>query len=597
MQLSARHIIRMMLITTMLCVLASCASDPSEDDVNVGNASDAASAFISLTFTAAGNATTRANPTGGEDGDGTREHGHLYESRITDAVAFFYQDDGGVNGSASTSVTPIYFDQLTLSSVNNTANGYIDRTYTTSTEEINVDFGTYKVLVVANPGSDAWWEAEGLTLGDVRERVEQTAWTESEGLYSYFVMSSEEDAEITITERSTIFNPASTEVNVERLAARVDYRTETESLTCTDESYEGATVEITGACLVNNLTAGSYLFKRVAETTSADATQVYLGDETANTDGAGTNYVIDPWTAYKTTANLSGTPFTIDGESGKAAADLYGLWWGDSQKDDPAWWATKAGTTTMVTDDDDVEWQRIGYTLENTTSAANSDSLYNTAVVFKAQFNPVGVSNYTTGSTFFAYGTHIFASMEDMMEYACSESVSSFDAKIDACTTWDDVQTFINSMLANDPSGYKYFLEGEIAGKTSTATLTDEEKAALKWEAYMLAECGYSATLADGVYTVTLDQGGLRTYEILAQYGTRTYKNATCYYTWWIRHANNNDDSTNGIMEFAIVRNCIYKLTVSSVYSLGGYVPGDESLVLDVYVKDWTLLDEEVMNM
>ena len=73
----------------------------------------------------------------------------------------------------------------------------------------------------------------------------------------------------------------------------------------------------------------------------------------------------------------------------------------------------------------------------------------------------------------------------------------------------------------------------------------------------------------------------------------RTYEDAQCYYTWWVRHANDGNAETNGPMEYAIVRNSIYKLTVQSVYSLGGDVPGDEGLSILVYVNDWLLLPQE----
>ena len=44
---------------------------------------------------------------------------------------------------------------------------------------------------------------------------------------------------------------------------------------------------------------------------------------------------------------------------------------------------------------------------------------------------------------------------------------------------------------------------------------------------------------------------------------------ATCYYKYWIRHMNNDNNEDMGIMEFAIVRNNVYKLTVESVSKLG----------------------------
>ncbi|MBM6677012.1 fimbria major subunit, partial [Olsenella uli] len=66
---------------------------------------------------------------------------------------------------------------------------------------------------------------------------------------------------------------------------------------------------------------------------------------------------------------------------------------------------------------------------------------------------------------------------------------------------------------------------------------------------------------------------------------------------WWLRHSNNNDDTTNGVMEYAIVRNNIYKVNVTGVYSLGGDIPGDEELRANVYVKDWEGLDPETLPM
>ena len=237
-------------------------------------------------------------------------------------------------------------------------------------------------------------------------------------------------------------------------------------------------------------------------------------------------------------------------------------------------------------------WQRIGYTLENTTAADAAGSDYSTGVVFKAKFNPQGVANYTDGATFFALGNRLFASMEDMMRYVYGADFRQFDDKIDACTDWAAVKNFAASLLDNDPSGYKSFLQGQDEAQDLA-----QVKESLKWNAYMLNKCGYSASLNNNAYSVTLDQNAdISTREALQPYGTRTYEDATCYYTWWVRHS--NDDTKKGIMEYAIVRNNIYKLTVNSIYSLGGPVPGeDENIILDVYVNDWLLLDPETLPM
>lgn len=149
------------------------------------------------------------------------------------------------------------------------------------------------------------------------------------------------------------------------------------------------------------------------------------------------------------------------------------------------------------------KWQRIGYTLENTTAAEEAGKRYSTGVVFKAKFHPQGVANYQDGETFFAYGTKIYASMEDMMAGFYGSKFADLD-NITNCTTWGEVKQFITStLLTNDPSGYNKYLEGLAEGKNDAETVAG---ASLTWSNYMKNECGYSASLNNGVYSVTLDQ-------------------------------------------------------------------------------------------
>lgn len=562
-------------------LMASLAAGCAQEDIDTapsGGGGMSASSYVSLSFASQQSTPTRSNPTGGEQGD-RDETGQDYENEIKSAVAFFYQGSGtdGVNSSGTTPIMAVA--TFNVGSYTEPGNG-IDRTYTTTPQQVDLDDGTYNVLVVANPGAD-WWTGQSLTLDDVRNHIQTTAWTASESGYSDFVMTSAADATLTLNSNPEN-NPAKATVNVERMAARLDYKAEA-SYTCTDPAYTGATVEITGAALVNNLTAGSYMLKRVAST--VDGVPTYLGDETADA-GVQTNYVLDPWTAGKTSDNNS---FTIGSET-KTAKDLYGEWFGNISQD-PNDWADYVQPGTEVTVGTE-KWQRIGYTLENTTAADAAGSDYSTGVVFKAKFNPQGVANYQNGATFFAYGTKIYASMEDMMAGFYGSKFDDLD-NITSCATWGDVKQFITStLLTNDPSGYNKYLEGLAEGKDDSETVANASS--LTWGNYMLNECGYSK---DENGKVVLDQNGKVTRIALKSYGVRTYEDATCYYTWWVRHSNDNDDTKKGIMEYAIVRNNIYKLTVNSVYSLGGEVPEEESLIVDVYVNDWLLLDNETLPM
>ncbi len=557
----------------MAAVLSGCGES---DDLQAGQPSTGAGKqYVSLTFTmpAEEEGSRAGNPTGGENGDG-HEMGQDYENTISTAVAFFFQNDrAGVNGDANTPVRYTYFDDFQEHTEGN-GNG-IDRVY--KTKPIPTDlYGEYNVLVVANPGTD-WWTAT-TTLGAVRDKVLSQAWTESNEKYTNFLMSSAKDAVIEISEaNNTVSTAANTTVDVERMAARVDYK-KLSSYTCTDPNYTNATVEIEGAVLVNNLTQpGSYAMKRVAATTKG-GTLNYLGDETLGTGGLPANWVLDPTTNNKAQAS-------------------FGVSWKDGNASDPNWWSGKATTGKAITKNNE-QWNILGYTLENITAPDETKHDYNTAVVFKAKFHPAAgsVENYKDGATFFELGNKLYASMEDMMEDFSQRTIRDMDDAINACASWDDVQQFIITLRDDDPCGYKLWLKGQFE---AAAGWTDEVKESLTWTSYMLAECGYSATLASDGYSVTIDRNGKVTADVLAEYGARTYEDATCYYTWWIRHANDDNDETNCVMEYAIVRNNIYELDVTAIHSLGGYIPNEEEhgFIVTVYVKDWTLLETEHIEM
>ena len=566
-------------VLALAALSAGCTQNDLGDGFSGGGSKPGS--FVTLSLTTPSAPAMRSNPTGGEQGDGT-ETGQDYENTVKSAVAFFYQGSG-VNAEGTTRIqaaVPFTFTSHTAG-----GNG-VDRVYTTTPQTVDLDNGTYHLLLVANPGTE-WWLGKSLTLGDVRDHIQQQAWKQAaDGGYSDFVMTSAADATVTLN-----FNPendpAKATVDVERMAARLDYQADGR-YTCQDPQYSNATVEITGAALVNNLTAGSYVTKRVA--TDVNGTGLsYLGDETSDA-GVQTNYVLDPWTAQKTADYNS---FTIGDATAQPASALYGVWFDDSWAD-PNQWANyvKAGTSVSAGSE---TWQRIGYTLENTTAAAEAGSRYSTGVVFKAKFHPQGVPNYTDGATFFSYGGNLYASMEDMMQHFYGSVFTKDFSKVTSCTTWGEVNAFIAStLLTNDPSGYNTWLSKQAGGKAAADAVTNASS--LAWDQYMLTECGYSKS-ADGA--VTLDQNGKVTRTALRPTGVRTYEDATCYYTWWVRHSNDGQDDTNSIMEYAIVRNNIYKLKVNSIYSLGSDIPTDEDhgLVIEVYVNDWQLLDPETLPM
>ncbi len=573
---------------------AGCSmTDDVECPPDGGDTPGMSDAFIQLSFGMADAQGTRANPDGGEDGNG-HEAGQTNENRVSTAVAFLFDANVTVNGEASTSVTPVYFPSVT--GPTEAGGTGIDAVWETAPVQTTVENGDYNVIVVANPGDNRWWEqAENQTLGAVRDYIQQKAWKKAESSdgtisYSDFLMSSADEP----TEKLTINNnsknePAKVTVNVERMAARVDYLAENE-YTCTDPAYNGATVEITGATIVNRLTAGSYLLKRVADDVKG-TTPEYLGDETAENTVA-TNYVLDPWTKLKTQQNLEDEVFEVNGQN-VAAAGLYDAeTYIPTRSDNPENWADYCKAGVDATADD---YLRVGYALENTTDRLSTSLNYNTGIVFKAQFHPVGVNGYTDGQTFFTYNGVIYPMLTDMMgQLNGQEDFSTYvGKKIAALTSWDELKNFAAS-ITNDPTGYRTYLE-EYVHTHSTETFNTANE--LKWEYYLSYELGVFENSQDGP---EINQNGVETRAVLYKSSgekMRTYYKGQCYYIWWLRHSNDGDDEKNGVMEYAVVRNNIYKVSVNSIYSLGGDIPENQQLDARVYVNKWSMLDPETLPM
>lgn len=82
------------------------------------------------------------------------------------------------------------------------------------------------------------------------------------------------------------------------------------------------------------------------------------------------------------------------------------------------------------------------------------------------------------------------------------------------------------------------------------------------------------------------------------EYGVDVYEDGYCYYTWWIKHNNDDNEAAFGPMEYAIVRNNIYQLKVTSIAGLGESEPGKSgNIVVIVAVQDWKMLPPEVLPL
>ena len=562
-------------ITTVLCAAFSGCDLIYEDMEELGYRENGeAYAYVSLTINTATESDpgTRSNPTGGETGDGFEE-GQTYENAVNDLTLFFYvatPDDGGVN---KTGDNIEFIATQYISDIGAATDGTqpIDKTYSVGPFKIEGlrTNQQYHVLAVANAGN---LSSSITTLNALRSETINKVYTatvtttdgDAKTTYSNFVMASERDEYpvLDIAMDNSQSNPAETTIDLERLAARVDYKTnDNNSYTLNDGSI---TASITRAMLVNVYNQESYLLKRVAEN-NISSTLTYLGDETTS------NFVIDPNTSAKT-ANPIAT----------GAANWYDNYFPNISDE-----VEEDGTTAwekLLTAGWNIDgWNCIGYPKENTTSVEAQGKYYSTGVVFEATYK--GITGVTEeGATFFRVdGTTIYATLDAAMKAHNGEQFTT-DRTF---SNYDDLQAYINDVLVDDdPAGYKAYL--------LTAKNNESDYSKYGWSNYKKEILGYDE---NGNPTAKTRQA-LHERVVGENKKTETFLNGRGYYTYWIRHNGNGTDLIPGqAMGLGIVRNNIYKLTVNSISEIGNDVPGDKTLDILVAVAQWNRLPDESIEL
>lgn len=557
-------------------------------------------AYVAVAFNTGMNTSTRSNPTGGEDGDGP-EVGQSNENRVNDIKLFFYetsetsglnqtQQNPGVNMPANTKIVARHhFATGEFTHADNKA-----ETNPVEVEQLLVNH-SYHVLAVVNGGENF---GDTITrLGSLQQAVVQKIYdapsstsglnpTQS-GEHTNFLMASADDENypLEIYPNNSETNPAHTVINVERVSARVDYRAiDPNGQPANDSIYEidnVGTARITGALLVNTLKGtaeNSFLFKRVTlENGAADGNFTWLGDETNDQNGAATNYVLDPLFTSKTGVDQS---------------SLYDNYFtGFNYANSNTW------ESLFIEGIDINGWKCVGYPKENT--AVGASKYHTTGIVFKAAITLKGKDQPVT---FFEWKGKLYNTVEEIMLAFDPTNWTDRIAETNPWSTvlsWDDLRSIIIAHLKDDPAGYKDFLATMAEGQNGEI----DDKSILRWSNYMKNYCFYE--VKEGIVSVDIGTQDGKTRQILAEKagnegeGIRTYKDGICYYTYWIKHANNNEDGDDmplgkgGIMEYGIVRNNVYKLNVTSISEVGDDIPGDRTLEINVSVKNWEVIEGE----
>ncbi|EJW96804.1 hypothetical protein, secreted [gut metagenome] len=109
----------------------------------------------------------------------------------------------------------------------------------------------------------------------------------------------------------------------------------------------------------------------------------------------------------------------------------------------------------------------------------------------------------------------------------------------------------------------------------------------------------------DGNGTVKIPLTDDSTQDEFDAVGVKKYEKGVCYYPYWIRHINNGHNTQMGPMEFAVVRNNYYQMTLHSVKEIGEYKPvtpgtqipdenGDTYLDVKVKVLPWIVRNNQI---
>ena len=355
-----------LLALLLVMSFASCASDTTSD---LPLPSKDMKAYLQVKVTVEGSGDTRASrattgPQGGEDGNG-REPGINKENDVNSLTVLLYNSDKDDLSDDNAIIDYVYtFTNLTKAT---TSTSGIDATYTTVPKEIDAAIvdKNYHVIVIAN-ADDMTSRCKGKKISEIRDLQMSKVCTRDADItkFSNFIMSSKKDATIDFTKEGSETDPYVVNVDIERLAARIDIIPNA-TFDGTSQGYyynvmDGTNViggfKLESVTPTKVMTKGEYLIKRVSSDAAVSAV-TYFGEEKMDaTTKASTNYVVCPWTKVRTGLTLA---------EAEGPTSFYNV---------------KETTSTSTTDPSYI----LDYVMENTTT--DNAEANSTGLIFKGKY-------------------------------------------------------------------------------------------------------------------------------------------------------------------------------------------------------------------
>lgn len=554
---------------------------------------------------------TRANPLGGEEGNG-RERGTLNEDKIHDINVFFYDDRNyGANGMDSNPETPILFHiYYNLKDPNDVANSKLSATLE---DELNGSFESQYVKLRFDYRKEDIPNAEGVkflaianvgelssnnlkTLGALRDLdltssssfsswISDDVFSKNAKKMDYFLMSTAYNSNYTNSGLSTGSNTLS-RVNgsysgtstLQRIYARIDlwYNAADNAGGVTDSNVDiteleypvegalGNTVYLTNILAVNVKKNASYVFKKVTSEHIGDWNLSYLkaintfswgGKESPNegpySGSSGVdiplNYVMEPSTILKNTDGTIGD-FRNPDETKETLKD----WYGNTALDN---------IKKTIVDSDNGKLSEY-YHMPRSKGIYDPD--YNCdhiSIISYANENTHATDcfhpNFMTGLAFRAVYVP-----EIIYKYDVTATTTDGLVPVTELKEKDKVYRYSPTNIEQSETNSLYFDKYEDMNAYKQAHPED------------MAECTTFNAVKHG------DKWGF-----------------VCYYNLWLRHYNNEDADPQAAypMEYATIRNNIYRIKV------GFTGPGDlsptmrepDTMQARIFVRKWNYREEE----
>lgn len=497
----------------------SACSDEVDLSTNNGGSTEESTSQVFMQFNLELPAVSRSTTQIGGGSDAGVEIGKDYENQVSEVLVVITdaKDDKFITGSTVTNLIPTGSNTTYVVPFNtNKLVNYVEK--------------PVNIYVYCNPTSELKKGLESEDGIDVNatytltSATDETIWSITDGdnntKNGHFLMTNADDDYVrtlpaNLDNYKVESNPFDLEtIKVERAAARFDYKTsvpnETYTLMEDENGVPEVTITLTDMALVN-LSKEFYYLRRV----SADGTSTNATIGGTELGGTSANYVVDTDADWKSSYSLGSESdhFYYTYQPNDAGASTYD------------WDKIADVTGASGTADTDNSWNANGtkgdykiwrYATENTIPKGTDDGLQKkgitTGVVFKGEIQGKGdMANLLNGEkTVYVFDNILWGEWSDVRTAAEDKE--------------SDNTTLANPLLA---AAYNEAMKG-----------------------------GYSDPKAVAAgFTIFRPNTTTQKYEVL--------------YYYWNRHNDNDNNGSMGPMEFAVVRNNVYKLSVTGVDKFG----------------------------